>query len=143
MAPHEGYPHLEPTEAAARAFFSRRIDGSVVMLNLLRFRQVADYSAFPELAPPRPIPGAEAYRRYVDHTRPFLEKSGGAILFSGLGGEFLIGPAGERWDMAVLVRQSSPQAFLAFASDAAYLAGLGHRTAALEDSRLLPLVPEA
>jgi hypothetical protein len=37
------------------------------------------------------------------------------------------------------VRQSSVQAFMAFATDAAYLAGLGHRTAALEDSRLLPL----
>lgn len=28
----------------------------------------------------------------------------------------------------------------AFAADEGYLAGLGHRTAALEDSRLLPLV---
>ena len=30
--------------------------------------------------------------------------------------------------------------FMAFASNEAYLAGIGHRTAALEDSRLLPLV---
>jgi hypothetical protein len=28
---------------------------------------------------------------------------------------------------------------MAFASNAEYLAGIGHRTAALEDSRLLPL----
>jgi hypothetical protein len=40
----------------------------------------------------------------------------------------------------MLVRQSSMQSFLAFAQDAGYLAGLGHRTAALADSRLLPLV---
>jgi hypothetical protein len=40
----------------------------------------------------------------------------------------------------MLVRQSSVQSFLAFAQDAGYLAGLGHRTAAVEDSRLLPLV---
>ena len=39
----------------------------------------------------------------------------------------------------MLVRQASAAAFLSFAQDAAYLAGLGHRTAALEDSRLLPL----
>jgi hypothetical protein len=32
---------------------------------------------------------------------------------------------------------------MAFASDAAYLEGVGHRTAALEDSRLLPLVEAA
>ena len=45
----------------------------------------------------------------------------------------------ERWDMAMLVRQHSIDVFLAFASNQAYLAGLGHRTAAVEDSRLLPL----
>ncbi len=41
--------------------------------------------------------------------------------------------------MAMLVRQSSVALFLAFASHDAYRAGLGHRTAALEDARLLPL----
>ena len=40
----------------------------------------------------------------------------------------------------MLIRQSSLEAFFAFASDAEYLAGVGHRTAALEDSRLLPIV---
>ena len=40
----------------------------------------------------------------------------------------------------MLVRQHSVDSFVAFAADDAYLAGLGHRTAALEDSRLLPLV---
>jgi len=39
----------------------------------------------------------------------------------------------------MLVEQSSTAAFLAFASNGEYLAGIGHRTAALEDSRLLPL----
>jgi hypothetical protein len=40
----------------------------------------------------------------------------------------------------MLVRQHSIEAFMAFASNAEYLAGLGHRVAAVEDSRLLPLV---
>lgn len=40
----------------------------------------------------------------------------------------------------MLVRQSSVQAFMAFATNEAYLAGIGHRTAAIADSRLLPLV---
>jgi len=109
------------------------------MLNLLRFRDVADYSAFPELAPTEPISGAEAYRRYIEHTLPHLRRSGDDLIFFGRGGQFLIGPANERWDAAILVRQSSVEAFLAFASDAAYLEGMGHRLAALEDSRLLPL----
>jgi hypothetical protein len=131
--------YLEPTPEAGRAFFTRGIEGSVVMLNLLRYRETADYSASPGLAPPAPISGEAAYRLYMEHTLPHLEKSGGALLFFGRGGPFLIGPDDERWDAAMLVRQSSAEAFLAFASNEAYLAGIGHRTAALEDSRLLPL----
>lgn len=131
--------YLEPTEEAGRAFFLRGIAGGVVMLNLLRFRETADYSASPELAPAAPISGEEAYRLYMEHTLPHLQKSGGKLLFYGRGGRFLIGPDDERWDAAMLVQQSSTAAFMAFASDAEYLAGIGHRTAALEDSRLLPL----
>jgi uncharacterized protein (DUF1330 family) len=131
--------YIEPTQEAGRAFFSRGIEGQVVMLNLLRFRAIADYSASPELAPAHPISGAEAYNRYTEHTMPFLTQSGGEVLFSGKGVSFLIGPADERWDWVVLVRQNSVQDFLNFASNGAYLAGLGHRTAAIEDSRLLPL----
>ncbi|MDQ7248187.1 DUF1330 domain-containing protein [Dongia sedimenti] len=130
---------LEPTQDAGRAFWQRGIAGPVVMLNLLRFRIVADYSAHPELAPPAPISGAAAFDRYIAHTLPYLEESGGGLLFLGEGGRFLIGPAEERWDRALLVRQSSVQSFMAFANHAGYLTGLGHRTAALEDSRLLPL----
>jgi hypothetical protein len=39
----------------------------------------------------------------------------------------------------MLVEHASPSAFMAFASNQEYLAGIGHRTVALEDSRLLPL----
>lgn len=131
--------HLEPTQESGRAFFMRGIAGSVVMLNLLRYRAIADYSASPQLAPASPMTGEAAYRLYMDHTLPHLEKSGGKLLFFGQGGSFLIGPDHERWDAVMLVQQSSPAAFMAFASNAEYLAGMGHRTAALEDSRLLPI----
>ena len=42
--------YLTVTDEAGRAFFMRNIKGPVVMLNLLRFRETADYSASPELA---------------------------------------------------------------------------------------------
>ena len=135
--------HLEPSREAGRDFVGRGIVGPVVMLNLLRFRAIADYSADPKLAPPNPIAGAEAFRRYLDHTLPYLQQSGGELRFLGAGGPFLIGPAEARWDLAMLVRQRDVATFLAFAAHPAYLAGIGHRTAALEDSRLLPLVESA
>ena len=74
---HDGPTYLEPTNESGRAFFQRGITGEVVMLNLLRFREVADYSGAPALAPNEPISGAEAFRRYIDHTMPYLTQSGG------------------------------------------------------------------
>jgi hypothetical protein len=76
----------------------------------------------------------------MELTLPHLVKSGGEVTFLGRGGQFLIGPTDERWDAAMLVRQSSIASFMAFASNSEYMAGMGHRIAALEDSRLLPLV---
>jgi hypothetical protein len=132
--------YLDPTDESVRRLFQRGITGPVVMLNLLRFRPWADYSSVPDLAPPAPISGREAYDLYILHTLPFLTASGGSVDFYGAGGPNLVGPQDERWDAVLMVRQASVADFLAFATDEAYLAGVGHRTAALEDSRLLPIV---
>ncbi len=131
--------YLEPTQEAGRELFSTNNQGPVVMLNLLRFREIADYSANPELAPENDITGEQAYQRYTDYTQPFLQASGGEVLFYGRGGSYFIGPSDEYWDAALLVKQASLQAFLSFATNPEYAQGLGHRTAALVDSRLLPL----
>lgn len=131
--------YLMPTQEAGRNFVMRQIQGSVVMLNLLRFRRIADYSTTPDLNPEEPISGEQAYQLYIEHTLPFLTKSGGEILFKGNGGNFLIGPTDERWDAVLLIRQKDVSSFLAFESNQDYMKGIGHRTAALEDSRLLPL----
>ena len=128
--------YLDVTDEAGRAFFARRITGPVLMLNLLRFRARADYSATPHLAHPDPIDGATAYHRYIQHTLPLLRKSGGDVMFFGRGGPFLIGPSHERWDATLLVRQRSVADFMAFASDKEYLAGVGHRTAARSRTRV-------
>jgi uncharacterized protein (DUF1330 family) len=136
----EAICYFEPTQESGRAFVRRGISGEVVMLNLLRFREVADYSGSPELAPDVPVSGAEAYDRYIAQTLPYLRRSGGDLLLMGEGGPLLIGPTGERWDRMLLVRQKSVEAFMAFATDEGYLEGVGHRTAALADARLLPLV---
>ena len=131
--------YLAPTDDNARALLARRLDGPVVMLNLLRFRDVADYAQAPDLAPPTPISGAEAYALYARVILPLLTASGGEILFEGTGGAWFIGPEGEAWDRVLLVRQASVARFLAFANDPTAQRVGGHRTAALADSRLLPL----
>ncbi len=140
MTPETRSPYLEPTQESGRDFMMRGIEGEVVMLNLLRFRDVADYSATPDLEPDTPLSGADAYQVYIDHTLPHLRESGGDVEFMGEGGSFLIGPCDERWDMVLLVRHKSVQTFMSFASNEAYLGGMGHRLAAISDSRLLPII---
>lgn len=132
---------IDPTEDQGRAFFMRERDtgAPVTMLNLLRFRDVADYSAFPALAPEAPISGREAYARYMAHTTPFLEEAGGELVFKGAAADNVIGPVGREWDLVLLVKHKSAEAFVSFAQNEAYKAGLGHRAAALADSRLIPL----
>lgn len=127
--------YLMPTQEAGRKFIMRQLHGNIVMLNLLRFREVADYSDNPELTPTEPISGKQAYQLYIEHTLPFLNQSGGEILFMGEGGDFLIGPENEHWDAVLLVKQNSVNSFLSFESNKDYMKGIGHRTAALADSR--------
>ena len=131
--------YLDPTQENGAALVQRQISGNIVMLNLLRFRDVADYSDFPELAPSTPISGREAYQKYMNHTLPFLTETGGSVIYSGLGGRYFVGPVDQGWDMALLIQQSSLESFFNFAQHPEYLAGIGHRTAALLDSRILPL----
>jgi hypothetical protein len=131
---------LQPDEQSGAALMRRNISGEVVMLNMLRLRETADYSDSPDLAPLNPISGKEAFQIYIQHTLPFLQQSGGELVLLGDGGQFFIGPSDEQWDVVMLVRQNSIESFIAFASNPEYLSGMGHRTAAIVDSRLLPIV---
>lgn len=132
--------YLQPTQQSAVALMQRNISGEVIMLNMLRLRETADYSDTPDLAPLTPISGRSALQKYIQHSLPFLQQSGGKLELLGVGGQFFIGPADEQWDVVMLVRQDSIESFIAFASNPEYLAGIGHRTAAIVDSRLLPIM---
>ena len=131
---------LDPSHENVVALIDRNIEGPISMLNLLKFRDVADYAIFPALAPAGAISGRAAYDLYMTHTLPILEATGGSISLVGEGGSFFVGPTDERWDLALIVRQTSMEDFFAFASNEEYLTGVGHRTAAVEDTRILPLV---
>lgn len=129
---------VEPEPAQLAGLGALDPGAPVVMLNLLRFREVADYSAHPDLAPGEPISGADAYRRYGDAVQDHLVQAGAAIEYLATAGPAVIGPPDERWDMVVLVRYPDPGAFVTMVTNPAYLALSGHRTAALADSRLVP-----
>ncbi|MBX2815918.1 MAG: DUF1330 domain-containing protein [Saprospiraceae bacterium] len=132
--------YIHPTENAGKAFLQAHVGkGSVIMLNLLRFKSRADYDANPDLAPAHPLSGKDAYNLYMKLARPLIQKAGSRVIFYGETSDFLIGPTSESWDRILLVEHQSAERFVAFAQDPEYLAIAGHRTAALEDSRLLPI----
>ncbi|MEM9546784.1 MAG: DUF1330 domain-containing protein [Bacteroidota bacterium] len=132
--------YIKVTEEAAKRFFSKKHSTPIVMMNLLRFKEIADYSTHPHLKSASTISGKEAYQRYMKAVMPMLAKINSEILFSGKTEQFLIGPMEEMWDAILLVRHQNMKDFLAFASNPAYLEIEGHRTAALKDSRLLPIL---
>lgn len=131
--------YLVATEDAGKAFYVKHQSKPVVMLNLLRFRKTANYSNLDELQPSEPLTGKEAYQLYIKHTNPFLKEIGSEVLFYGSSEAFLIGPKDEQWDAVLVVKHVSALKFIGFSQNEGYKKIAGHRTAALEDSRLLPM----
>ncbi|MEZ4608293.1 MAG: hypothetical protein R2865_16265 [Deinococcales bacterium] len=88
--------YLDVSQENGKALMMRGIKGEVIMLNLLRFRQQADYSDCPELIPTEStqqlMSGRAAYDLYVAHTLPHLAAAGSEVLLSAKGGQFLIEP---------------------------------------------------
>ena len=131
--------HIEASQEAGKEFYMNFHDkGKIVMLNLLKFRSQADYSNLEHLQPEGAITGEAAYELYIENTLPELKKAGGRIVYYGKSHSFLIGPQSESWDAILLVEHQSVVKFMEFAQNKDYLKTAGHRTAALEDSRLLP-----
>jgi len=65
--------HVELTQEAGHLFHQSAPAGRTFMLNLLRFRKVAD--SHPDLAPITTSSGSEAFDRCVPHTLPYLHES--------------------------------------------------------------------
>ncbi|HAP63020.1 MAG TPA: DUF1330 domain-containing protein [Cytophagales bacterium] len=132
--------HIAATPEAGKQFYQAYHDqGKVVMLNLLKFKTVADYSGLEHLDPGKEISGREAYQLYMEATTPLLKAAGSRVLFLGESAGYLIGPQDESWDLVLLVEHGSVAQFVAFAQNEDDLKTAGHRTAALADSRLLPI----
>jgi len=126
---------IEPTREQLAHLLQDVEDGKpIVMINLLRFRERADYSH--GLAGD-PCSGREAYDRYGMAVLPLLQGVGGRIRWRGEAKLVVIGPSGESWDEAILVEYPSRSAFVSMVTSDAYQEISGHRTAALADSRLI------
>ena len=132
--------HIDPTRAQFDAFKDLDRDHPIEMLNLVRFRDLANYPGDHLLARDG-LTGAEAYRLYGKHSAPILDKVGGSILWRGAFQTTLIGPPDEAWDAMFIARYPSAHAFLAMVSDPDYKTAVIHRQAAVATSRLIRSAP--
>jgi len=104
----------------------------VVMLNLLKFKDVADAGGR----------GVESYNRYGDAVTRMVEARGGQVLWTGRVDQVLIGDAAANgWDAIALVRYPSRQAFLDMVTAEEYQGAHEHREGGLADTVLLACVP--
>lgn len=135
---------VEPTPDRFRQLSEQLpADTPIVMINLLRYRERAEY---PEGSNAEPCSGREAYQRYGAAVVAHLKAAGGEMIWMGSVQATPIAVDGEEWDDALLVRYPSKQAFLGMVTKPDYQKDAVHRTAALLDSRLiatLPTLPEA
>lgn len=133
---------VDPERAQFEVFKSLPRDEPVHMLNLVRLRTTAAY------APDHPnagkqTSGLDAYRAYGRDSSAVFERVGGRQVWSGRPEVMLIGPEGERWDIAFIAYYPTAAAFLEMVTDPAYREAVKHRQAAVEDSRLIRMAPLA
>ncbi len=131
---------INPSRAQFDRFKGLDRDHPIEMLNLVRFRELAEYPDDHPLTG-KGLTGAEAYSNYGRETAPVLEKVGGSILWRGGFQSTLIGPEDEAWDACFIARYPNAHAFLAMISDPDYRQAVIHRTAGVLTSRLIRTRP--
>lgn len=129
-------PSIWPSDEQFSSLNELNKDQPVTMLNLLAYRDIADYADYPgEIS----CSGKEAYRRYSDAVFPLLKIHGAKVVLVGAANPTIIGPQAEKWDDVMLVEYPTPLAFIAMSTSQEYAKVSYHRSAALTDSRLIPM----
>nr|WP_153401168.1 DUF1330 domain-containing protein [Polymorphobacter fuscus] len=116
----------QPDQAAA--FFAADADAPMVMVNLLKFKDRAEYPDGSDAD----LTGREAYLRYGAAVQTCLAMVGGRAVFSGDVTGLLLGEVEELWDMVALAYYPGPQAMLAMVALPEYQGIEVHRFAGLK-----------
>jgi uncharacterized protein (DUF1330 family) len=131
---------VDPLREQFDAFKALPRDTPIHMLNLIRLKPLADYPAG-HADRGKGLSGLDAYRAYGRTTAHIFARVGGRQVWAGRPEGVVTGPADERWDLAFIAEYPGAGAFLAMVTDPEYRQLVAHRTAAVEDSRLIRLAP--
>jgi len=129
---------IDPDQAKFPDILAKIPQGKpIIMINLLKFKEKAQY---PDGS--MPCSGKEAYQAYAKIASKAVAEIGGEMFWRGLVCGCPIAPEGETWDEALLIKYPSIEAFKKMLAMPEYQEGTVHRSAALEDSRLIATVAE-
>ncbi len=108
-------------------------DGPIVMLNLIRYQDMALAGHTCD-----GMTGEAAYGEYVRRLQAMNSHDfPGNVIWDGVGGPTIIGPAEEHWDRILLIAYPSLDDFRRMANSEIYQTAGPARTAAVLDSRLM------
>jgi uncharacterized protein (DUF1330 family) len=131
---------IDPTREQFDAFKALPRDTPIQMLNLVRLRSLADYPDG-HANHGKGMSGLDAYREYGRATAALFQSLGGRQVWAGRPEGVVTGPTDERWDLAFIAEYPNAGAFLAMVTHPDYREFVKHRTAGVEDSRLIRLSP--
>jgi uncharacterized protein (DUF1330 family) len=125
-----------PNEEQMKGFMEPGHDGPIYMLNLLKFKEQAEYEDGRETD----LTGAEAYAIYGAEVAGHLAKVGGAPMFSARVERLMLGEVEELWDSAAIAMYPSRKAMMEMISSPDYQASALHRSAGLAGQLNIELV---
>tara|TARA_B100001029_G_C15040965_1_gene443598 strand:- start:319 stop:720 length:402 start_codon:yes stop_codon:yes gene_type:complete len=119
---------VTPNDNQMKGFLEGDTDSKIYMVNLLKFRDKAEYADGRESN----LSGAEAYSIYATEVVEHLAKVGGNIIFSGNVERLMLGEVEELWDVLAIAEYPSRKAMLEMIMDADYQKSEEHRSAGLK-----------
>lgn len=132
--------YIDPSQANFEAFKDLPRDEPIHMLNLLQYREEADYPDGHESAS-KGWTGRRAYKEYGKTSAPIFRRVGGSIVWRGEFRTVVTGPEAMHWHDGFIASYPSADAFFEMIKDAEYQKAVVNRTAALADSRLVRFKP--
>lgn len=132
--------YLNPTREAFDFFKSLPRDTPIHMLNLIRYREKAEYPEDHPLAA-KDWTGRQAYAEYGRTSGPIFARVGGRIVWRGKWEAMLTGPDDKHWENAFIAAYPNAAAFLEMITDPDYQKAVINRSAAVLDSRLIRFAP--
>lgn len=118
---------LIPNQEQIEGFLQGDDDSPIHMVNLLKFKPLAEYEDGRESA----LSGAQAYAIYGQEVQAHIAKVGGKGIFSGQVSRLMLGEVEDLWDAVAIVMYPNKKAMFDMINDPAYVKSAIHRSAGL------------